>query len=281
MHKLIAVLLKLIAQCLLASTGMSYLSDTIDWLKMAIRLIVTETTGNTLMAKDIVASGSATKFSLIMSLGSVVLAAYAIYTSIRPSRCATRYLLWISACASLGFMILWYSVGSSISPAEQEILEGLRKGQIKFRWDSRQEQSEQGLAATNDWNLVQESLHCCGYKSPKDWRGLVPAESPKDALPASCCIDVMDRATGRCHESLPHWLTGCSKAIDELVSGLLGLFRWNVIYNSIFALLAITIIVFRETACEMEVDGKMCADRNRMTNRRWMFHRVPSSPPDE
>lgn len=130
-------------------------------------------------------------------------------------------------------LILVLQIGAAVAAfalkddAANLITEGLEKTQQQYGINN-----ETGIEATNAWDVLQSTLHCCGTKNFNDWNLIIPRNSGSlPLIPESCCKEdhtgcskgIVPEVTPVAVAEKTIYVEGCmDKAIAEFAVGTLG-----------------------------------------------------------
>lgn len=135
-------------------------------------------------------------------------------------------------------------VSPRLTDSTSEVVYKLQAAQSKYDWTGKSTVKDI-LNATTKWDEVQETLHCCGVKSPKDWDAFRPKDAGSESFPVSCCVDEQKakEAGNLCSIGVARWANGCVDAMKDLNGGITVLLVALIWLNLLLSLMASIVIL--------------------------------------
>ncbi|XP_028137745.1 tetraspanin-6-like isoform X2 [Diabrotica virgifera virgifera] len=136
-------------------------------------------------------------------------------------------LLYIYGVFLAVIFILELGAGISIFTYRAKLTDGFDKGLTQ----AMQNYLNDSAHLAQDFDLMQETLHCCGNHQPRDWLDL-PHPQP---IPQSCCIQ--DNCTTEKEDQI--YSQGCYTKIIEFLNGNVGIVAGAAVGIAFFPLIGV------------------------------------------
>jgi tetraspanin-7 len=138
-------------------------------------------------------------------------------------------LLYVYGAFLAIVFVLELGAGLSIFAYRTKLTEGFDKGLSQAMVNYR---NNTGHLA-NDFDVMQETLHCCGNHGYEDWLNLTPSYP----IPPSCCIKE------DCNPDVPEqiYTEGCYNKVIEFLNGNIGIVAGSAVGIAFFPLLGVVL----------------------------------------
>jgi len=139
-------------------------------------------------------------------------------------------LLYVYGAFLAIVFVLELGAGISIFAYRTKLTDGFDKG-LSQAMSKYRDANDTHLAA--DFDLIQETLHCCGNHDPNDWLDLTPPLAP----PASCCIKE------NCDPGNPKeiYSQGCYTKVIDFLDANIGIVAGAAIGIAFFPLIGVVL----------------------------------------
>ncbi|XP_074029918.1 tetraspanin-7 isoform X2 [Leptinotarsa decemlineata] len=136
-------------------------------------------------------------------------------------------LLYVYGAFLAIVFVLEFGAGISIFAYRSKLTEGFDKGLTQAMMNYRNDSAH----LAEDFDLMQETLQCCGNEKPTDWLNLIPAQP----IPTSCCI------RENCDTEMPDQIfsQGCYRKIVDFLNANIGIVAGVALGIAFFPLIGV------------------------------------------